>query len=42
MATWGYRLKDGEVEARLFEEDTAPEGWADTPAKLERKPKPKK
>ena len=31
---WGYRLKDGEVEAKLFPEGLPPRGWADTPAKL--------
>lgn len=34
MATCGYRLKDGEVESRVFEDDTLPKGWVDTPAKL--------
>ena len=40
MATWGYRLKDGEVEAQVFEEDL-PKGWHDSPAKCVAK-KPKK
>lgn len=34
--TWGYRLKDGEVEAQIFE-GKLPKGWKDTPAGL--KPK---
>lgn len=29
---WGYRWKDGDVEAVLFEEGR-PDGWEDTPAK---------
>ncbi len=32
MAVWGYRLKDGEVEAQVFEEDL-PKGWQDSPVK---------
>lgn len=31
---WGYRLKNGEVEAKLFEDGRPSRGWADTPAKL--------
>lgn len=30
---WGYRLKNGEVEAKLFDEKL-PRGWKDTPAGL--------
>lgn len=33
---WGYRLKGGEVEARLFEQGRPPRGWADSPAKVKR------
>lgn len=33
---WGYRWKDGEVEAQLFE-DGKPDGWEDSPAKCEPK-----
>lgn len=32
MTTWAYRLKDGEVEAQIFE-DGVPKGWHDSPAK---------
>lgn len=40
---YGYRLgKDGEVEKELFSEpdpktEGLPEGWADSPAKVEKK-----
>lgn len=34
---WGYRLVDGEVEAKLFPEGRPSKGWQDTPAKLKRK-----
>ena len=34
--TWGYRLKDGEVEAKIFENGKLPSGWVDTPAKLKK------
>lgn len=34
MPAWGYRLKNGEVEARIFEDGKLPRGWVDTPAKL--------
>jgi len=27
-----YKLVDGEVEAKLFEDDQNPKGWADNPA----------
>lgn len=33
---WGYRLKDGEVEAKIFD-GKIPTGWKDTPAKLTKK-----
>lgn len=33
---WGYRLKDGEVEAKIFE-GKRPKGWSDSPAKLTKK-----
>jgi len=36
--TWGYRIKDGEVEAKLFPEGR-PKGWKDTPAKLKKEAK---
>jgi len=29
---WGYRLKDGKIEARVFENGKLPRGWKDTPA----------
>ena len=36
--TYGYRLgKDGNVEARIFEDGKLPKGWVDTPAKLKGK-----
>lgn len=35
---WGYRLKDGEVESKLFPEGRE-KGWEDTPAKCVEKPK---
>ena len=34
--TWGYRLKAGEVEARIFDGDL-PRGWVDSPAKVKAK-----
>lgn len=34
MAAWGYRLKDGEVEGKIFEDGKLPKGWVDSPAKL--------
>lgn len=42
MATWAYRLKDGEVEAQLFETDEVPKGWHDSPAKCVKRGRPKK
>ena len=33
---WGYKLVDGEVEAKLFPEGRE-KGWEDTPAKLKAK-----
>lgn len=30
---WGYRLKDGKIESKLFPEGR-PKGWKDTPAGL--------
>ena len=33
---WGYKLVDGEVEAKLFA-DGLPKGWADSHAKLKDK-----
>lgn len=38
-ATYMYRLKDGEVEAKVFDSDNLPEGWVDSPAKCVEKPK---
>lgn len=32
MERWGYRLKDGEIEAKIFDGDL-PKGWHDSPAK---------
>lgn len=29
--TYMYRLKDGAVEARIFDSDAIPEGWVDAP-----------
>lgn len=29
---WGYKLVDGEVEARLFPDGKLSRGWKDTPA----------
>lgn len=37
MPAWGYKLTDGEVEARLFDDGKLPKGWVDTPAKLKGK-----
>ena len=38
MATWAYRKGDnGETEAKIFEE--MPEGWVDSPAKVDEAPK---
>lgn len=31
--TWGYSLKDGEIDAKIFE-GKLPQGWKDSPAKL--------
>lgn len=33
VPTYMYRRKDGEVEARVFDSDEIPAGWADSPAK---------
>ena len=34
--TWMYRRRaDGGVEARVFAADTIPDGWADSPARLD-------
>ena len=30
--TWGYRLKDGVIEAKIFPDGNLPRGWKDTPA----------
>lgn len=35
---WGYRLKDGEVEAEIFD-GKLPRGWKDTPADLKKEGK---
>lgn len=32
--TWGYKLVDGEVDARLFKDGKLVDGYVDTPAKL--------
>lgn len=37
MRIWGYRLTNGEIEAKVFDGDKLPKGWADTPAKLKAK-----
>lgn len=31
---WGYRLKDGKIESRLFPTGLPSRGWADSPAKV--------
>lgn len=36
MPTWGYRLKDGEIEARVFDNGKLPRGWHDSPAKVKK------
>jgi hypothetical protein len=33
---WGYKLIDGEVVAKLFEDGNRPRGWKDTPAGLKK------
>lgn len=33
--TWMYRLKDGAVEAKIFDSDDLPKGWVDAPPKVE-------
>ena len=35
---WGYKKEGGEVISRLFDGDTLPRGWKDTPAAFEDKP----
>lgn len=37
--TYMYREKDGEVEAKVFDSDSIPEGWADSPAAAKKEPK---
>ena len=32
--TWGYRLKNGKIEAKVFDDGKLPKGWKDTPAGL--------
>ena len=43
MSVWGYRLKGGEVEARMFDKEI-PDGWSDSPATAEpaKRGRPKK
>ena len=31
---WGYRLKDGELKSKIFEDGKLPKGWHDSPAKV--------
>lgn len=36
---WAYRKNGDEVEAKLFDQDTIPKGWADSPEAAEKKPR---
>lgn len=33
---WGYKLIDGEIATKLFEDGKLPRGWKDTPADLKK------
>lgn len=35
VPTYMYRLKDGKIEAEVFDSDEIPEGWVDTPETIE-------
>lgn len=36
--TWRYRLRDGEIESKIFPAAEIPDGWYDSPAKVPKEP----
>jgi hypothetical protein len=39
--TYMYRLNEGKVESQVFDSDSVPDGWVDSPAKVGEKEEPK-